>query len=77
MIHPLIGLLAPGQVRTGAPGCFPGLRMPIPRRSLPYGGVRPGRSSPDGGVEESPEFREIGRSSRATRRASSAFSASS
>jgi hypothetical protein len=42
---------------------------------LGAGGVRPGRSSSDGGIEELPLFLEISRSSRASRLARSLFSA--
>ena len=57
----------------GAPGCLPGLRPP--RRVFRSGGLRPGRSSLLGGIDELPLFREISRSSRAIRSRSSAFSA--
>jgi hypothetical protein len=46
-----------------------------PLGGLGAGGVRPGRSSADGGIEEFPLFREINRSNRASRPARSLFSA--
>jgi hypothetical protein len=52
------------------PGCLPGFRFPSAeglRR-----GVRPGRSSADGGIDEFPLFREASRSSRSTLAARSA-----
>ena len=49
--------------------------FPLPRLPRP-GGVRPGWSSSEGGSEELAEFRDVARSSRATRPASSAFAAS-
>jgi hypothetical protein len=55
MIEPLIGLLAPGQVRPGAPA------------ACPASASRPGWSSADGGIEKFPELREISRSSRSSR----------
>jgi hypothetical protein len=44
----------------GLPGCFPRLffsARPAARRCL-RGGLRPGRSSDDGGIEEFPLFRD-------------------
>jgi hypothetical protein len=53
------------QARCGprAPGCLPCLRFPPPG-CLRGGGVWPGRSSADGGIEELPLLREESRSSR-------------
>ena len=54
----------------GAPGCLPRLRFFASSRSCARrclrGGLRPGASSPDGGIEELPLLRETIRSSRAT-----------
>ncbi|MGH3885143.1 MAG: tetratricopeptide repeat protein [Pseudonocardiaceae bacterium] len=43
----------------GAPGCLPLDRFAPPPRCLGGGGVRPGSSSFDGGLEEFPELRDI------------------
>jgi len=49
----------------GDPGCFPGFRFrsarSAARRSFRAGGLRPGRSSLPGGIEEFPEFRDAAR----------------
>jgi hypothetical protein len=50
---------------------------PPPRRGFAGGGFFPGRSSVLGGIDEFPLLREISRSSRANRSASSAFCARS
>ena len=65
----------------GAPGCLPRFRFfsasrCAARRSL-RGGLRPGRSSPEGGIDEFPLLRDSARSSRATWSRSPAMSASS
>jgi hypothetical protein len=70
MIHPLTGLLAPGQVRTRRARLRARLALARPAPRLAPRRRAPGRASPDGGIEEFPEFREISRSSRATRRVS-------
>ena len=56
----------------GDPGCLPGFRFPAPPAGFRRGGVRPGRSSADGGIEELPLLRDASRSSRSTRAARSA-----
>lgn len=53
----------------GAPGCLPRFRFPAARcsaRRCFRGGVRPGTSSEDGGIELFPLLRDCARSSRAT-----------
>lgn len=64
------GFSLQARCEPGDPGCLPGFRLP--RCGLPSGGVRPGRSSIDGGSEELPEFRDAARSSLASRSSSSA-----
>ena len=63
----------------GAPGCLPRfLFFPASRcaaRRCLRGGLRPGASSPDGGIEEFPLLRDRARSSRAACARSSASSA--
>jgi hypothetical protein len=72
MRHRVIGFLAPGQMRPRRPWLLAGLRSPRPRGCPRRGGVRPGRSSADGGIDELPLFGEAGRSSRSTLAARSA-----
>ena len=70
----------PGTVQViaapGAPGCLPRLRFFAASRSAARrclrGGLRPGVSSPEGGIEELPLLRDTARSSRAIRSFSSA-----
>jgi len=75
----LIRVRHPRQPAAFCARLLPRLRCAAPRsRRLPFGLPRPGStSSPDGGKDEFPELRDTIRSSRATRRASSAFSARS
>ena len=68
---PQEGELPPGTraVRLaprGAPGCFPGPRLPSLGRRPGLGRLRPGWASIDGGNEEFPLFRDTSRSSRST-----------
>ena len=73
MRHRLVRVLAPGQVRARRAGLLARLApFPFPRFGLAGGGVRPGRSSADGGIEEFPLFRDTSRSSRSTLAARSA-----
>jgi hypothetical protein len=72
MRHRVIRIPAPGQVRSRRPGCLPCLRFLPPPADLRRGGVRPGRPSADGSIEEFPLLREASRSSRSTRAARSA-----
>ena len=50
----------------GAPGCLPGLRPPLPRLGFVGVGVRPGRSSADGAMDELPLLRSRRRRSSRT-----------
>ena len=61
----------------GAPGCPPGLRPPPPRFGLGAGGLRPGRSSAEGAIEELPLLRPSRRRSSRTSAASATRSARS
>jgi hypothetical protein len=61
----------------GAPGCLPGLRPPLPRPGLAGGGVRPGRSSALGAIEELPLLRPSRRRRSRTSAASATTSARS
>ena len=71
-IPTLAGVLGPGQVAPGAPGCLPRFRVTPPRRfGFTAGGVLPGSSSFDGGIDELPLLRESRCSSRASRASSS------
>ena len=61
----------PGSCRQarnipGAPGCLPGLRLPLPRPGFGRGCSFPGRSSEEGGMDEFPLLRFKARSRRAT-----------
>ena len=57
--------LAQRIAAPGDPGCFPGLRLrsarSAARRAFLPGGLRPGRSSALGGIEEFPEFLDAAR----------------
>jgi len=64
-VNPIVGDLHPGQVRPRRPR----LLTPQPLRpatALRLGGVRPGSSSRDGGIEELPELRDSRCSNRAS-----------
>jgi hypothetical protein len=65
----------------GDPGCFPRFRFrparSAARRSFLAGGLRPGRSSALGGIEEFPEFLDAARRAASSCSRSSATSASS
>jgi hypothetical protein len=69
--------ILPGGVRSAPHPAHPSA-CPCPagtQRGKGAGGVRPGRSSSDGGTEELPLFREINRSNQASHPARSLFSA--
>jgi hypothetical protein len=75
--HRAVRAVRPGQARCdpGAPGRLPGLRPPLPRPGFGGGGgVRPGRSSADGAMEELPLVRPRRRRSSATSSAKAARS---
>ena len=68
-------MIVPGQVRARRAGLLAGLAASRAAAGC-CGGVFPGWSSPDGGIEEFPLLREISRSSRASFASSSVIFAS-
>jgi hypothetical protein len=62
------GLSRQARFDPCAPGCLPGFRFgPLPRTGFTGGGVRPGTSSIEGGIDELPLLRPSRRSNSATR----------
>jgi hypothetical protein len=73
-IPTLAGFSVKARYAPGAPGCLPRFRVTPPRRfGFTAGGVLPGSSSFDGGIDELPLLRESRCSSRASRASSSSM----